>query len=75
MPLTAAVPTATEADGSVNPDYCGWCYHDGAYTSESTMAEMIDFCVPKVVEAVPGMTEDIARAKMNEIFPTLKRWQ
>jgi len=75
MPLSADVPVATEADGSTNPDYCGYCYKGGAFTGDMTMDQMIDFCVPMVVQAVPGMTEDAARARMNEVFPHLKRWQ
>ena len=40
-----------------------------------TMEEMIDFCVPIVVQANPGMTEDQARDQMRRSFPLLLRWR
>jgi len=75
MPLGPNEPVATEADGSTNPDYCGYCYKDGAFTTDVTMDQMIDFCVPIVVEQVPGVTAEAARAQMAQVFPTLKRWR
>jgi hypothetical protein len=39
------------------------------------MNEMIEICVPHMVAAGSGMTEDQARNLMKEIFPGLKRWQ
>ena len=65
----------TEADGSKSKDYCSYCYANGAFTAECTMQEMIDFCVQPMVENIPGMTEEGARAMMNEHFPKLKRWR
>jgi heterodisulfide reductase subunit C len=64
----------TEKDGTKSSDYCEYCYQDGAFTSECTMQEMIDFCVKPMLENVPGMTEAQARAIMEEHFPHLKRW-
>ena len=64
----------TEADGTKSPDYCHYCYENGAFTVDCTMQEMIDYCVQPMVENVPGMTEAQARAIMNEHFPQLKRW-
>ena len=37
--------------------------------------EMIDLCVKPVLDNVPGMTEEGARAMMNDLFPQLKRWR
>ncbi len=65
----------TDKDGSVNEDYCRYCYENGRFTAECTMEEMIDFCVPHMTEAVPGMTPDKARDQMRRFFPTLKRWK
>ena len=64
----------TEADGSKSKDYCKYCYDNGAFTSDCTMEEMMEYCVQPMVENVPGMTEAQARAIMNEHFPQLKRW-
>ena len=65
----------TEADGSKSRDYCSYCYENGAFTAQCTMEEMIDFCVEPMLESMPGMTEESARAMMQEQFPHLKRWQ
>jgi len=66
---------ATNADSTKNEDYCIYCYKDGQFTSEMTLQEMIDFCVPHVVSGNPGMTEEAARQMMNGFMPTLKRWK
>lgn len=64
----------TEKDGSKSVDYCKYCYENGAFTSECTMEEMIEFCVPVMVKENSDMTEDKARELMQQYFPTLKRW-
>ena len=65
----------TDADGGKNGDYCKYCYENGKFTSECTMDEMIEFCVPHVATAGSGMSESEARKMMDELFPTLKRWK
>jgi hypothetical protein len=66
----------TEADGSINEDYCVYCYKDGAFTApNTTMEEMIEICVPNMVSSNEGMTEDEAREMMRQFFPGLKRWK
>ena len=72
MPLSPET-YGTEKDGSKNEDYCIYCYKDGKFTSDITMEEMIDFCVPKTAEAT-GMSEEEARKMSEELFPKLKRW-
>ena len=64
----------TNADGSKSEDYCKYCFENGAFTSDPTMEEMIEICVPYMIEASEGISEDEARKMMNEFFPTLKRW-
>jgi len=64
-----------EADGTKSADYCNYCYDNGAFTADCTMQEMIDLCVQPVLDNVPGMTEESARAMMNAHFPQLKRWR
>lgn len=65
----------TNSDGSTNEDYCKYCYVDGKFTTDCSMEEMIEFCVPHMVAAGGNMTEDNARGIMQELFPTLKRWK
>ncbi len=62
-------------DGSKNEDYCKYCFENGAFTSDCTMEEMIEFCIPHMVEAHSEMTENEARTMMKKFFPTLKRWK
>lgn len=75
MPLTEEALFGTNADGSKNGDYCLYCFKDGAFTSEETMEEMIESCIPHVLEAGVYPDADTARAAMREYFPKLKRWQ
>lgn len=75
MPMDSEELYGTEANSSKNPDYCKYCYVSGAFTFDGSMEEMIDICVPHMVEADPNMTVDKARTMMREYFPMLKRWK
>ena len=72
MPMTEEL-YGKNADDSKNKDYCSYCYDKGEFTSDITMEEMIDFCVPKMVEH-SEFNEEQARKMMEEMFPKLKRW-
>ena len=63
----------TDADGSVNPDYCKWCYDGGTFASE-TMDDVIEKSAPYLVEA-SGMSLDEAVSFMGALLPTLGRWK
>lgn len=65
----------SNADGSKSTDYCKYCYEYGAFVSDCTMEEMIEFCIPHMVAAHAEMTEEKARSMMQQFFPTLKRWK
>ena len=64
----------TEKDGSKSSDYSKYCYQNGEFTSDVSMEEMIDFCVPKTAQVI-CMDEKEARMMSEEIFPKLKRWK
>ncbi|MDR2559650.1 MAG: zinc ribbon domain-containing protein [Oscillospiraceae bacterium] len=65
----------TEKDGSRSTDYCHYCYKDGGFTDESTtMEQMVEFCIPHVIEAGVFKTANEARADMLLSYPKLKRW-
>ncbi len=72
MPMTKPEDFGTEKGGAKSTDYCQYCYVDGAFTQEETMEEMVEGCVPFVVEQYGS--EEAARAAMLEVFPKLKRW-
>ncbi|MCL1850483.1 MAG: zinc ribbon domain-containing protein [Bacteroidetes bacterium] len=73
MPLTEDL-YGTNADGTLNPEYCKYCYTDGKFVApDLTKKEMIEICVPYMVEQ--GMPEGNARILLQEYLPKLKRWQ
>ena len=78
MPLTDEL-LGTNTDGSKNEEYCIYCYKDGAFTSDCTMDEMIEFCaqfVDEVNKNIPKpLTKEEYKQMMREFFPTLKRWK
>ena len=78
MPLTDEL-LGTNTDGSKNEDYCIYCYKDGAFTSDCTMDEMIEFCAQFVDEVNKNMPKPLTKEEykqmMREFFPTLKRWK
>ena len=71
MPLDDTV-IGTDRDGSLNEDYCKWCYADGSYTY-SDMDELIEVCIPHMVK--DGFTEEQARAFMKQSLPKLDYWK
>jgi hypothetical protein len=79
MQIHHAEQHGKEKDGSLNEDYCGKCYKDGAFTSNRDMNQMIDFCVGMIDYINKKLPEKITaeqfRAQLEKQFPTLKRWQ
>ena len=71
MPLEDEI-IGRNSDGSLNEEYCKWCYADGTYTY-GDMDELIDVCVPHMVKE--GFTQEQARAYMKEKLPNLNYWK
>ena len=71
MPLEDSV-LGRDKDGTLNEDYCKWCYADGTYTY-SNMDDLIDVCVGHM--AGEGFSEEQARAYMKQVLPTLDYWK
>ena len=71
MPLEDGI-IGRNGDGSLNEDYCKWCYADGTYTY-SDMDDLIDVCVGHMVGE--NFTEEQARAYMKELLPKLDYWK
>lgn len=78
MPLTADDQCGTNADDSINFDYCKYCYADGKFTQDLDMDGMIEHCSQFVDEVNKGvetpMTKEEYKAIMYRLFPMLKRW-
>lgn len=62
------------ADGSVNKEYCKYCYPNGQFSRKETMEEMAESCIPFLLEDGDCKTAEEARAKLLEELPKLKRW-
>jgi len=77
MPMTDESMFGKNADGSKNEDYCCYCYSKGEFNNPSeTMEEMIESCIPFLVEDGTHATdEEGARKVLTEFLPTLKRWK
>ncbi|MBO4268219.1 MAG: GNAT family N-acetyltransferase [Bacteroidaceae bacterium] len=79
MPLTREEDCGTDADGSINFDYCRYCYKDGRFLQDMTMEQMIEHCaqfVDEVNRNMPQpMTKEEYRQMMYSFFPMLKRWR
>jgi len=62
------------ADGSVNRDYCAFCFENGAFRRpDMTLPQMVDRVAGIIVQAT-GLAQDAARAKAWGFLPQLKRW-
>ena len=71
MPMEDAV-LGRNKDGSLNEDYCKWCYADGTYTY-SNMDDLMEVCVRNMVNE--NFTEDQVREYLKQKLPTLDYWK
>ena len=71
MPLEDAI-LSREKDGTINEDYCQWCYADGTYVY-SDMDDLIEVCIPHMVNE--HFTEEQARSYMKKVLPNLGYWK
>ncbi len=71
MPLEDSI-LGRDSDGSLNEDYCRWCYADGTYTY-SDMDDLIDVCVGNMTGS--GFSEEQARAYLKQELPRLDYWK
>lgn len=72
MPLSSE-HLGTNEDGTINYDYCKYCYTDGKFIHNVTMEEFIDMCSQFGAQA--GMTNEEMRRHCQTVFPELKRWR
>ena len=72
MPLDKPDLFGTEKDGTINQEYCIYCYKNGAFTGpDVTMEEMQKFVKNKMIELKIPISE-IDQAV--NIIPHLRRW-
>ena len=69
----------TNTDGTLNEDYCIYCYKDGKFAQDMTMEQMIDHCAQFTDEinkqSGQNLTQEQAKDMMRQFFPHLKRWK
>lgn len=71
MPLEDDIIGRNE-DGSLNEEYCKWCYADGTYTY-GNMDDLIEVCVHNMVNE--SFTEEQAREYLRKTLPNLNYWK
>jgi len=72
MPMDTSEKFGTGANGERSEDYCVYCYQHGTFTSEQTLQQAVESNIP--FWKVEGESDDVARERIMQIFPTLKRW-
>ena len=71
MPLEDEI-IGRNKDGSMNEEYCKWCYADGTYTYND-MDDLINVCIPHMV--AQGFPEEQAKEYMRGMLPNLNYWK
>ena len=71
MPLEDSI-ISREQDGTMNEQYCKWCYADGQY-QYSDLDDLIDVCARHM--ANEQFPEDAARAYLRQTLPQLDYWK
>lgn len=79
LPMQTTEQFGTNKDGSVNREYCCYCYKDGAFTSNYTLDEMIGHNVKFIDEfnkdSKTKYSKEEAIEEMKKYLLTLKRWK
>lgn len=73
MPIMSNEDLGKNKDGSINDDYCKYCYKSGEFIDKVTMDEYIEMCSKYGSQA--GMTNEEMKEYCKKLFPTLKRWK
>ena len=79
MPLSSEDMCGTDADGSINYEYCKYCYSQGRFLQDFTMEEMAEHCSQFVDEVNKNIPQPLTREQYKQMmlgfFPMLKRWR
>lgn len=73
MPISSVDQLGKNKDGSINQDYCKYCYDNGEFIDIVSMEKYIEMCSQFGAQA--GMTNDEIKEFCTKLFPTLKRWK
>ena len=78
MPMVTPEEFGTNSDGSVNNDYCAYCFKDGNFTNNLTLDEQVKIGLKyyqPYTEAKTQEEKDLIRQQSKEFLSTLKRWK
>ncbi|MCL2577581.1 MAG: zinc ribbon domain-containing protein [Defluviitaleaceae bacterium] len=76
MPMSKPEDFGSNEYGSKNEDYCSHCFNGGAFRRpKESLYEVIESCIPHVVEAGICPDENSARKMLQMFLPSLKRWK
>lgn len=73
MPITSDEELGKNKDGSINNDYCKYCFETGEFIDKVSLEEYIEMCSKYGSQA--GMTNEEMKEYCTKLFPTLKRWE
>ena len=75
MPMKREEDFGVNKDGTLNKEYCSFCFQEGRFTDEGiTLQEKINKLI-KIGVSQFGMTEEQARIMAEQKLPDLKRWR
>lgn len=72
MPLEDDASVSREPDGSLNEEYCKWCYDQGRFVY-SSLEELTDFLVEHMSNE--NWTKEQARIYFEAQLPQLSHWR
>lgn len=73
MPMSKEEMFGQNKDGTINKEYCVYCYPNGAFNNPNeTFEEMIESCVPFMMKE--GHSEEQSRNYLMVQLKDLKRW-
>ncbi len=74
MPMVVEETFGTNADGSINEEYCCFCFQDGKFTEPKiTKEDMIEKVSDFMIQM--GMPESQAKKRARDTIRKLKRWR
>ena len=73
-PLHKIEELGTNEDGTLNTDYCIYCYKGGKWVDPNyTIEDVVNYTIPFMTS--PTFTAEQAREYLEKLVPTLKRWK
>ncbi len=71
MPMEDGI-LSRELDGSLNEDYCQWCYHDGSFVYDS-QEQLMEYLVAHM--SSDQFSPEQTRAYFAQLLPQLQHWK